>query len=647
MLVRFDFETRSRADLKKVGAYKYAEDPSTEILCYAYQIDSGPTQGVLGCECAPDLRAAILAGAHLHAWNVAFEWALWTRVCTPRHGWPVLEPGQLRDSMALAAVHNLPQALGPCALALGLPGSLQKDKRGEHLITLLSKPIAAGGKKGQFREDPALLDEMLAYCVQDVVTETAVAARLAPLSDAEQAAWLGTHRINERGLPVALEEIGNVLTVVESETRHLNAELARLTGISAATKRDQVLAWVRASGLGLPDLTAETLARTLARDDLTDLQRRVLQIRDAVSQTSTAKYGKMLSLACEDGRIHGLLTYHGASTGRDASRGLNAQNLARPPLEEIRAATEGVTSLDWRACRLIWGDDVMAAAVTALRGVIKAPPGYEFLDADFSSVENRVASWIAGQDDKVEMFSRGLDEYKVFATSLYGVPYGAVTKHQRQVSKSAVLGCMFGQGWRGLIEYATTYGVTLTDKQSKDLVTRYRLDYAEVQSCWYDCDAAMAEALGTPGMSFPAGSRLRFKVEDDFLKLRLPSGRVLHWYEPRVVESVTPWGTTQAAVETWRVNATTHKWERAVLIGSSAFQSAVQGTARDLLIHGVHNLEAAGYPVVLRVHDEVLALVPQGFGSEAEFGRLLCTAPHWAEELPLAFEAWRGDRFRK
>jgi DNA polymerase len=248
-----------------------------------------------------------------------------------------------------------------------------------------------------------------------------------------------------------------------------------------------------------------------------------------------------------------------------------------------------------------------------------------------------VGVWIAGQQDKVDMFGRGLDEYKVFASqSLFNVPYDQVSKHQRQVSKSAVLGCLFGQGAKGLQEYARVFGVELSIDRSKEIVGLYRASYARVAQCWADCMTGALEALRTPNRIIPAG-RLAFKYSDEFLRLRLPSGRVLYWYKPRAAQ-----GKYGGQV----VQYDSPEGER-TLIGSAIYQNAVQAVARDLLVNALLNLQQAGYEVVMLIHDEVLAVVPQGGGDEDEFKRLMCQAPAWAEGLPLSAESWRGRRFRK
>jgi DNA polymerase len=290
----------------------------------------------------------------------------------------------------------------------------------------------------------------------------------------------------------------------------------------------------------------------------------------------------------------------------------------------------------------------MEAAVSTVRGVIKAPEGYEFLDADWSSVENRMGSWIADQKDKVGMFAAGLDEYKVFASeSLYNIPYADVTKDQRQVSKSAVLGCMFGQGPKGLIEYAKSYSVDLDKERSESIVRAYRKEYSKVASLWYRCGDAIIDAVQNPGAVVDAGAHLKVSKMGDFLWLKLPSGRVIAWNKPEVGMLDTPWGEKKLGVSVMGVDRFTHRWMRQKLIGSSVYQSGVQGGARDLMADALLRLEAAGYPIVLLVHDEFLSLVPEGHGSEKEFIEIMCQTPEWAKGLPLAAEAWRGIRFKK
>jgi DNA polymerase len=562
-----------------------------------------------------------------------FEYAVWNHCLSTQPGWCALRLEQLRDTMARAAMANLPQGLGACAAALGM--AQQKDTRGAQLIKALCVPRP----DGTFLEDGGLLAELVAYCEQDVRVEAALGERLPKLSDYEQQVWVATQRVNLAGLPVATSEAARIAWVVQSEQGRINNEIKRLTqyDVVSGTQRDALLRWLRKQGVQAESLTAdavEALVDTLA---VGGVAREVLQLRQRVCQTSTAKIEKLVDIA-QGGRLHNLLVYHGASTGRYASRGgFNAQNLPRPTIDDIDTAHTVLGTGDHALAYAVLGEQVMDYAVATVRGLICAPAGHEFIDADFSSIENRVGVWIAGQQDKVDMFGRGLDEYKVFASqSLFNVPYDQVSKHQRQVSKSAVLGCLFGQGAKGLQEYARVFGVELSIDRSKEIVGLYRASYARVAQCWADCMTGALEALRTPNRIIPAG-RLAFKYSDEFLRLRLPSGRVLYWYKPRAAQ-----GKYGGQV----VQYDSPEGER-TLIGSAIYQNAVQAVARDLLVNALLNLQQAGYEVVMLIHDEVLAVVPHGGGDEDEFKRLMCQAPAWAEGLPLSAESWRGRRFRK
>jgi DNA polymerase len=296
------------------------------------------------------------------------------------------------------------------------------------------------------------------------------------------------------------------------------------------------------------------------------------------------------------------------------------------------------------------GTGTMSELSSLVRSAIKAPEGKTFVDVDFSSIENRVGVWLAGQNDKVELFRKGLDEYKVFASEcLYGVPYDGVTKDMRQIAKSAVLGAMFGQGAKGLVKYAEGMGVTLSEAQAKDAVDNYRSSYSKVKGLWAACETAAIDAVNAPGNAFKAGSRVVLKCAKNALWMQLPSGRLICWQRPQLELVTTPWGATKYGVTVHSQNTFTRKWSRNQLIGSSIFQSAVQGTARDFLANAMLNLETAGYELVNSIHDEVLLLVDEQNG-ESELDKvvkIMTTPPVWSFDFPLAAEGWYGKRYRK
>ena len=638
MIYSIDFETRSHIDLTEQGLDIYANDPTTEVLCIAF--GTQPDNVVVHKGDSLWTNAVVehvRNGGKIQAWNAMFEYAIWNCVCVPKYGWPPLKLEQCIDSMAIAAANNVPQSLGDAAIFMD--SAHQKDTRGRYLIQKLCKPK----KDGLFNEDPELMAELFEYCKQDVRTEMAIVSKLRPLSDSEMEIWILTQRINLRGVPVAPQELHNACLAVVRAQDALDNECVALTGFKPS-ERAKLLDWINKMMIEpLPDLTAETVEKTLKLEHLFKPLRRALELRQEGSQTSVAKYAKMMEIQRE-GRIRNTLVYHGASTGRWASRGgLNLQNIARPTLsdEQIELAIPEVFER---------GSGTMLQLSSLVRSSIRAPDSKTFVDVDFSSIENRVGVWLAGQKDKVELFRQGLDEYKAFASSsLYKVPYDDITKDQRQVAKSAVLGAMFGQGAKGLVKYAEGMGVRLSEGQAKNAVDSYRSSYSLVKELWARCESAAIQAVENPGNPFAAGSKIVLKVAKNALWMQLPSGRLICWQRPELELLTTPWGQQKVGVAVHSQNTYTRQWSRNALIGSSIFQSAVQGTARDCLAVAMLNLEKAGYEVINSIHDEVLLLVEEQSAESAlaDVVNIMTTPPTWAPDFPLAAEGWHGKRYRK
>ena len=663
MIYSIDFETRSHIELKDQGLDIYANDDTTEVLCIAFGTDINNV-----CVATPDalypeedFLQHVAKGGKIQAWNAMFEYAIWNCVCVPKYGWPPLKLEQCIDTMAIAAANNVPQSLDDAGTFLN--SNYQKDPAGKRLIQKLCKP-----HKGVFNEDPELLAQLIEYCAQDVRTEMAIGAVLRPLDAAEQDIWTLTQRINLRGVPVDYNELHNAVVAVVRAQDAIDNECLALTGCKPS-ERAKLLKWLNEQGADMEDMTAETVTKKLVSTNFNNLfsgedVKRALELRQEGSQTSVAKYAKMMEIQRE-GRIRNTLVYHGASTGRWASRGgLNLQNIARPTIsdEEIELAIPRV-----------FGEGVgtLTELSSLVRSSICAPERKTFIDVDFSSIENRVGVYLAGQKDKLALFRKGLDEYKVFASeSLYHIPYDQVTKDQRQVSKSAVLGAMFGQGAKGLVKYAEGMGVKLSETQAKTAVDSYRTSYAEVKRLWYGCESAAIRAIRQPGTTFspnscfkesdedwdlrvsvPADSiKLRMKYEKNALWMILPSGRLICWKRPKLELLTTPWGDQKWGVTVHSQNTYTRQWTRNQLIGSSIFQSAVQGTARDFLANAMLNLEKNGYEIINSIHDEVLLLVDETGAEEAlenDVMAIMTNPPKWAPDFPLAAEGWVSKRYKK
>jgi DNA polymerase len=487
------------------------------------------------------------------------------------------------------------------------------------------------------------MKELFDYCAQDVRTEMAIGSVLRPLSDAEQEVWELTQRINLKGVPVDPNELHNAVLAVVRAQDAIDNECVALTGFKPS-ERAKLLAWINQKIPHAPmlDLTADTVSKML-QCNIFPIIKKVLELRQEGSQTSVAKYAKMMEIQRE-GRIRNTLVYHGASTGRWASRGgLNLQNIARPTIsdEQIELAIPRVFNE---------GTGTMGELSSLVRSSIVAPNGKTFVDVDFSSIENRVGVYLAGQKDKIELFRKGLDEYKVFAAeALYRINYDDVTKDQRQISKSAVLGALFGQGAKGLVKYAEGMGVTLSEAQAKNAVDNYRASYSRVKDLWAQCESAAIQAVEHPGNPFRAGDKLVLKVARDALWMQLPSGRLICWQRPQLELLTTPWGSQKRGVTVHSQNTYTRQWSRNALIGSSIFQSAVQGTARDCLAMAALRLDKSGFEMINFVHDEILMLVEEknAEASLEEVMKLMNIPPDWALDLPLACEGWISKRYRK
>jgi DNA polymerase len=639
MIYSIDFETRSTIDLTNQGLDIYANDPTTEVLCIAF--GTTPTDVVVK-KPEPiehwDLLLHVRNGGKIQAWNAMFEYAIWNCVCVPKYGWPKLALTQVIDTMAIAAANNVPQSLGDAAIFMD--ATQKKDTRGRYLIQKLCKPT----RKGGFENDPELMGELFAYCAQDVRTEMAIGSVLRPLSDVEQEVWELTQRINLRGVPVDPQELHNAVLAVVRAQDAIDNECVALTGFKP-TERAKLLGWInqKIPHAPMPDLTADTVTKML-QCNIFDVVKKVLKLRQEGSQTSVAKYAKMMEIQ-RDGRIRNTLVYHGASTGRWASRGgLNLQNIARPTISD-REIEDAIPLVFEQA------NGTMDQLSSLVRSAIRAPQGHTFVDVDFSSIENRVGVWLAGQNDKVELFRKGLDEYKVFAAeSLYRISYDEVTKEQRQISKSAVLGAMFGQGAKGLVKYAEGMGVKLTDLQAKNAVDGYRSSYSKVKNLWALCETAAIDAVQNPGVGYAAGQKIKMKMAKEVLWMQLPSGRLICWQRPQLELLTTPWGSEKLGVTVHSQNTYTRQWSRNALIGSSIFQSAVQGTARDFLANAMLNLETNGYDIINSIHDEVLLLVDEDKAEEAlenDVMHIMTNPPKWAPDFPLAAEGWVSKRYRK
>jgi DNA polymerase len=654
-----DFETRSCADLKVVGLDNYARDPSTDVWCMGYSFSDGGVQ--LWTPDAPDaphstMLAYVKKGGLVYAHNAAFELAIWNNICVPRYGWPPLQPSQMRCTMAMAYAMALPGSLEKAAAAVGIPE--QKDLAGSRLMLQMAKPRTEDPLT--WWDEPEKVDQLGRYCAQDVRVERELEKRLMPLSQDEQALWVLDQTINGRGVQIDTPSATAALKIVESEKQRLDKEMRDATGnfVSVCSEVKRIGDWLRLQGLELPGLAKADVLDALSLDALTPACRRVLLLRQEAGKTSTAKLKAMLEAAsARDGRVRGTMQYHGAGTGRWAGRRIQPHNMPRPIFKhkEIEDAIDHFSSPEAADFLTVFYGSPLSVVSSSLRSLICAAPGRDLLAADFSNIEGRGLAWLAGDERKLKRFrdfdaGTGPDIYKVAAAAIMAKPLSSITDGERQIGKVAELACGYQGGVGAFQTMAKGYNVKVSDEAAERAKQGWRAAHPDIVNYWWRLEEAAVNAVSNPGCAYSAGPAARavtFKVSGSFLWCRLPSRRVLCYPYPSLKEKETPWGGMKDQVHYMTVDGLSNKWVETNTYGGKLAENVTQAVCRDLLVAAIRSAEASGYPVVLHVHDEVVAEVPKDFGSLQEFEAICSVAPPWADGLPVVAKGYRGTRYRK
>lgn len=634
--ISIDFETYSECDIKTAGGYNYAAHPSTEVICMAWAIDDEDPQLWLPDDVFPQrLADAISEGAEVWAWNAAFERAVWEHWGT-RNGMTYIRPHQWNDTAALAAILALPRALGQCAQVLSV--SEQKDTRGRYLIQRLCQPY-----RGERRRDPELLDELYAYCKQDVRTERAIKNLLLPykpMSERERQVWLLDQEINWRGLRIDAANVRNAIELIYQTAEKLNARAQEISGgvLPDVGSRARVMAWAQSRGYTLTGYDKSAVLEALADPALPDDVRQVLEIRRSLGKASTSKYQAMWNLSADcDWRARGVFAYHGAQTGRWAGRGFQPQNLPRPAFSDTDNCIKLFRHYDPDLIEALYGDP-MAALSSCLRGMIVPATGYRLLVSDFSAIEARVLAWLADEQGPLDVFREGGDIYCHAATGIYGRTITPKDKDERQIGKVAVLALGYQGGVGAFQTMAKAYRVEVADELADEIKVKWRKAHPKIVRFWYALEAAAASAVRHKGHDFQAGP-ITFRVVGDFLFAKLPSGRRLAYYKPRIVgDKIAFWGTDSKLGGRWAELGT---------YGGKLCENVTQAVARDLLAEAMLRLEANGYQVVASIHDEIICEMPKGVGDLATMEQLMCELPDWATGLPMDAEGFECERYRK
>jgi len=688
-----DIETFSSVPIGDAGAQRYTASDDFEILLFAYSVDGQPVK-VIDLACGEKIPSQIISALTdpdyiKHAYNASFEFGCLSKIFGP------MIPSQWRCTMVHGLYCGYTAGLDATGRALGLPEDKQKLSTGKALIKYFCTPCkptkSNGGRTRNYpRHDPEKWQLFKEYNGQDVVAEMEIEHRLSefPVPDEVQRQWETDLAINMRGVAVDMDFVHGALDIGEGYKAGLMEEAARLTGLSNPNSVPQLLGWLN-QRLGpdeeLDNLRKDTVSRVLDDGDLLPEVRRALQIRQELGKTSTKKYDAIEACVCPDGRVRGLLQFYGANrTGRFAGRLVQVQNLPRTYTEPIELARELVKGHDADALQVVYGS-VSDTLSQLIRTAFVSSPGHVLVDADFSAIEARVISWLAGEQWRLEVFQTHGKIYEASASQMFSVPIELIKKGNpeyalRAKGKVAELALGYNGGPGALIAMGAL-DMGLTEEELPDIVRRWRTANSRISGLWYTIEDKVLRLLNGEGTQrinikeydphrareneevtgalpgtftnwFNNGSELVFRrehsrtMERSCMTIQLPSGRKLFYVDPQVGQN--RWG--KPSITYWGVNQTTKKWEPTETYGGKLTENIVQAIARDCLCYAIENLEAAGFPIVFHVHDEcVIDIDPYADNEQMleDVCSIMKRRPPWAQGLPLDAAGWVGDFFTK
>lgn len=664
-----DLETYSTVSIGAAGSYRYILDPSFEILLFAYSLDGMPVEviDVASGQVIPLwLKNALKNPLYIkHAYNAAFEWFALSKYL----GW--LPPDQWRDTMLHALYCGYPASLDAAGRAMGLPEDKKKLTTGKALIRYFCvpcKPSNANGNRTRNlpKHDPAKWKLFKEYNGQDVVTEMEIDRRLSafPVPAFVQKQWETDLTMNARGVAADMEMVSGALVIGATVKSQLMAEARQLSGLDNPNSIKQLARWLTEATDGdteITSVTKETVATMLKQPQPANVQR-MLEIRQELGKTSTKKYDALETCIADDGRVRGLLQFYGANrTGRWAGRLVQVQNLPRTYTHPLPPARQLVKDRNIDGLRLMYGsiNDTLSQLI---RTAFVATPGNVLIDADFSAIEARVISWLAGQEWRLEVFRTHGKIYEASASQMFHVPIEKIKKGNpeyalRQRGKVAELALGYQGGVSAMRRMDTGHNLDdLSDDEVKGIVDRWRETNSMIRDLWNIVDSAAVTVITNGGAqtirSETTDAVITLACELDvitgtrYMTILLPSGRKLYYPSPEI--GVNRWGNP--SVSYMGQNQTTKRWERVETYGGKLVENIVQAIARDCLAIAIENLEAQGLHVVFHIHDEVVIDTPAWADEDTMLDTVtkIMTKPiPWAQALPLNADGWVDKFFKK
>ena len=658
--ISIDIETYSGNDLNKCGVYKYVQHPDFDILLFGYSVDGGEVRVIdlaAGEEIPEDILAA-LSDEDITKWafNSNFERVClseWLRRNHPEHfhsysveGDTVgdyLDPHGWKCSMIWSAYMGLPLSLAGVGAVLGLEE--QKLKEGKDLIRYFCVPCKAtksnGGRIRNLPEhDPEKWELFKFYNRRDVEVEQSIQKKLQnyPVPDFVWGEFWLDQEINDRGILLDMVLVENAIKLDAVSKDKLSDAMKDITELDNPNSVAQMKQWLSDQGVEAESLGKKDVAKMIADDDIDEDVTEALMLRQQLAKSSVKKYQAMRTAVCRDGRARGMFQFYGANrSGRWAGRIIQLQNLPQNHMGDLEQARGLVRNGDYEALSMLY-DSVPNVLSELIRTAFVSAEGNKFCVADFSAIEARVLSWLAGEQWRTDVFVNNGDIYCASASAMFGVP---VEKHGqnaelRQKGKIAELALGYG-GSVGALKSMGAIEMGLSEEELQPLVDSWRSANPNIVRFWWDVDRAVKKAVKQREPSVIKG--IRFECKSGMLFITLPSGRRLSYVKPRM-------GVNRFDGEavTYEGVGSTKKWERIESYGPKFVENIVQAISRDILCYAMRTLSHCR--ICAHVHDELIIEIRKDASLEAickQMGR----TPLWAEGLVLDADGYETVFYKK
>lgn len=651
-----DLETYSDVDIKKCGAYKYAESFYFEILLFGVSIDNGPVTvyDLASGEEIPEEILAALSDDTVIKWafNATFERVClsnWLRRHHPeffktygKEGDPVqkfLDPTSWRCSMIWSAYMGLPLSLKDVGAVLKLQD--QKLDEGQNLIRYFCKPcrptkVNGGRTRNFYYHDPEKWEMFKAYNKRDVEVELAIKQKLAkfPVPEFIWEEYRLDQEINDRGIMVDMNMVSNAIAMDSESKATIKERMQDYTGLYNPNSIIQLKEWLDKQGVDIPALDKKAVTdylRTTKENNENYRVVKALELRLQLARSSVKKYQAMENAVCRDNRAHGMFQFYGANrSGRWAGRLIQLQNLPQNHMPELEYARELVCEDNFGRLDADF-DDVPDVLSQLVRTAFVAKNNHKFIVSDYSAIEARVLAHLAGETWRSKVFAEGGDIYCASASQMFGVPVEkhGVNGHLRQKGKIAELALGYG-GSTGALVAMGALDMGLTQDELLPLVYSWRNTNPKITTFWWDVDAAVKETITKRIQTEVRG--IEFSYRSGMMFIKLPSGRSLCYVRPKIGEN--RFGGESVTYE--GVGAT-KKWERIESYGPKFVENIVQAISRDLLCFAMKNL--SDWQICGHVHDELIIECPEDT-DVSTITSVMSRTPSWMPDIRI-----RGDGY--